>query len=95
MCGLLARSLGPSSDLEELVQAVFRGLVRNFDAPRAPAALRGFLIGIASREAKPPLRDRRARTWLGFGIRARGGAELPERVGSDGVTGAGREATDG
>jgi RNA polymerase sigma-70 factor (ECF subfamily) len=87
--GLLARSVGPSADLEDLVQEVFLGLFRNLDDLRDPAALRSFLVGIAIRQAKTALRKRRVRRWLSFGGRIGQGddgseGELPDLVGSDG-----------
>lgn len=82
--GLLARSVGPTSELEDLVQEVFLGLFRNLDDLRDPSALRSFLVGIAVRQAKTALRKRRVRRWLSFGGRDEQGGELPDRAGSDG-----------
>jgi RNA polymerase sigma-70 factor (ECF subfamily) len=82
--GLLVRSVGPSSEVEDLVQEVFLGLFRNLDDLRDPSALRSFLVGIAVRQAKTALRKRRVRRWLRFGAHDDEGNELPERAGADG-----------
>jgi RNA polymerase sigma-70 factor (ECF subfamily) len=78
--GLLIRSIGPTADVEDLVQEVFIGFFRNVSSLRDPAALRSFLVGIAIRQAKSALRKRRVRRWLHLSDPA----ELPEVVGSDG-----------
>jgi RNA polymerase sigma-70 factor (ECF subfamily) len=62
--GILRRSLGPSNDVEDMVQDVFLGFFRKIEDLRDPSALKSFLIGITLRTAGSALRKRRVRRWL-------------------------------
>jgi RNA polymerase sigma-70 factor (ECF subfamily) len=62
--GVVYRALGPSHDIEDLVQEVFAGFFKNLGTLREPSALRPFLVSIAMRKARTALRKRRARRWL-------------------------------
>ena len=62
--GILRRSLGPSADVEDLVQEAFLGLFRTLSGLRDPDALRSFIVGTALRVARSELRKRRVRRWL-------------------------------
>jgi RNA polymerase sigma-70 factor (ECF subfamily) len=62
--GILRRSLGPSADVEDLVQDAFLGLFRTLGGLRDPDALRSFIVGTALRVARSELRKRRVRRWL-------------------------------
>jgi RNA polymerase sigma-70 factor, ECF subfamily len=62
--GMLRRSLGPSNDVEDLVQEVFMGFFQSVKDLRDPAAMRSFLIGITLRTAGSSLRRKRVRRWL-------------------------------
>ena len=62
--GILRRTLGPSADVEDLVQDVFIGLFRTLPGLRDPDALRSFVVGTALRVARSELRRRRVRRWL-------------------------------
>jgi RNA polymerase sigma-70 factor, ECF subfamily len=62
--GLLRRSIGPGSEVEDAVQDVFLRFFRNLGTLRDPEAVRSFLIGITIRVAHSELRRRRFRRWL-------------------------------
>ena len=62
--GVLYRSVGPTHDVEDLVQDVFVGFFRNVGTLREASSLRPFLVGIALRTARSALRKRRVRKWL-------------------------------
>ena len=62
--GLLRRALGPSADVEDLVQEVFLRFFKRVGTLRDPNALRSFIVGIALRVARGELRSRRVRRWL-------------------------------
>jgi len=62
--GVLRRSLGPSADVEDLLQDAFIGLFRTLVGLRDPEALRSYVIGTALRVARSELRRRRVRRWL-------------------------------
>src|SRR3984957_15385995 len=62
--GILRRTLGPSADVEDLVQDAFIGLFRTLPGLRDPDALRSFVVGTALRVARSELRRRRVRRWL-------------------------------
>ncbi|EYF07755.1 RNA polymerase sigma factor [Chondromyces apiculatus] len=62
--GLLRRTLGPSTDVEDQVQEVFLRFFRQIDTLREPARVRSFLIGITVRVAGTEIRKRRVRRWL-------------------------------
>ncbi|HEY5241540.1 MAG TPA: sigma-70 family RNA polymerase sigma factor [Polyangiaceae bacterium] len=61
---VLFRSVGPSHDVEDLVQDVFIGFFKNVGTLRDPSSLRAFLVGIAVRTAHSALRKKRVRRWL-------------------------------
>jgi RNA polymerase sigma-70 factor (ECF subfamily) len=61
---VLFRSVGPSHDVEDLVQDVFIGFFKNVSTLRDPSSLRPFLVGIALRTAHSALRKKRVRRWL-------------------------------
>jgi RNA polymerase sigma-70 factor (ECF subfamily) len=62
--GILRRTLGPSADVEDLVQDTFIGLYRTLPGLRDPDALRSFVVGTALRVARSELRRKRVRRWL-------------------------------
>jgi RNA polymerase sigma-70 factor, ECF subfamily len=62
--GILARSLGPSDDVADLVQEVFLRFFREVKRLRDASALRSFLIGITVRVVRSEARRRRVRRWL-------------------------------
>jgi RNA polymerase sigma-70 factor, ECF subfamily len=62
--GLVVRALGPTVDIEDLVQDVFSVFFRKVSSLKDPSALRPFLIGIAIREIRSELRRRKIRNWL-------------------------------
>jgi RNA polymerase sigma-70 factor (ECF subfamily) len=62
--GILRRALGPSADVEDLVQDTFIGLYRTLPGLRDPDALRSFVVGTALRVARSELRRKRVRRWL-------------------------------
>lgn len=78
--GVLYRSVGPTHDIEDLVQDVFVGFFRNVGTLREAASLRPFLVGIALRTARSALRKRRVRRWL----RLSDDGIVPEVATSDG-----------
>jgi RNA polymerase sigma-70 factor (ECF subfamily) len=62
--GLLRRSLGPHTDVEDQVQEVFLRFFRHIEQLRDPARVRSFLIGITLRVSATELRRRKIRRWL-------------------------------
>jgi RNA polymerase sigma-70 factor, ECF subfamily len=58
------RALGPSADVDDIVQEVFSCLFRSFRQLRAPDALRAFVITVTKRMLGHELRRRRARAHL-------------------------------
>jgi RNA polymerase sigma-70 factor (ECF subfamily) len=62
--GLATRMLGPTGEIEDLVQDVFSIFFRKVRSLKNPAALRAFLFGITIREVRSHLRRRRVRKWL-------------------------------
>jgi RNA polymerase sigma-70 factor (ECF subfamily) len=62
--GLLRRSFGPQTDVEDQVQEVFLRFFRQVPTLRDPSAVRSFLIGITIRVVGTELRRRRVRRWL-------------------------------
>ena len=72
--GILRRSLGPSNDVDDLVQDVFLGFFRKVQDLRDPSALKSFLIGITLRTAGSSLRRKRVRRWLSLSATG----ELPD-----------------
>ena len=77
---VLYRSVGPTHDIEDLVQDTFAGFFRNVGTLRDDSSLRPFLVGIALRTARSALRKRRVRRWL----RLSDTGALPEVPTSDG-----------
>jgi len=77
---VLYRSVGPTHDVEDLVQDTFVGFFRNVGTLRDDSSLRPFLVGIALRTARSALRKRRVRRWL----RLSDSGTLPEVPTSDG-----------
>jgi RNA polymerase sigma-70 factor (ECF subfamily) len=61
---LLFRTLGPSADVDDLLQDVFFVLYRRAAEIRDPSALSGFVVGVTMRAARSELRRRRLRRWL-------------------------------
>ena len=62
--GIVRRSIGPESDVEDLVQEVFLRFYRNLSLLRNPGALRSFIFAISLRVTISELRSRRVRRWL-------------------------------
>src|SRR5262245_48446698 len=62
--GLLRRSFGPQTDVDDLLQEVFLRFFRQVPTLRDPTAVRSFLIGITIRVVGSELRRRRVRRWL-------------------------------
>jgi RNA polymerase sigma-70 factor (ECF subfamily) len=62
--GVVYRAIGPSNDIEDIVQDVFAGLFKNIGMLREPPSLRPFLVSIAIRKARSALRKRHALRWL-------------------------------
>jgi RNA polymerase sigma-70 factor (ECF subfamily) len=78
--GLIFRLLGPSAELEDLVQEVFVAVVFSIDRLRDPSLLRSWTLGIAVRSAKGYLRRKKRARWLTFLPTE----QLPERaIGAD------------
>jgi RNA polymerase sigma-70 factor (ECF subfamily) len=77
---VLYRSVGPTHDVEDLVQDTFAGFFKNVGTLRDDSSLRPFLVGIALRTARSALRKRRVRRWL----RLSDNGALPEVPTSDG-----------
>lgn len=64
--GVLYGALGPDNALEDLVQEVFLGFMRGAARIHEGAALRGYLISMAVRQAALEIRRRRVRRWVGL-----------------------------
>jgi RNA polymerase sigma-70 factor (ECF subfamily) len=62
--GIVRRSIGPESEVEDLVQEVFLRFYRNLSLLRNPGALRSFIFAISLRVTISELRSRRVRRWL-------------------------------
>lgn len=62
--GIVRRSLGHESEVEDLVQEVFLRFYRNLSLLRNPGALRSFIFAISLRVTISELRSRRVRKWL-------------------------------
>jgi RNA polymerase sigma-70 factor, ECF subfamily len=75
---LLARSLGPSVDVDDRVQEVFLTLWRRAPDLRDLGALRSFVVSITVRVARSELRRRRYLGWLSF----HADEELPDLEGA-------------
>lgn len=63
---VLARILGPTAELDDLVQEVFIRVLDKIADLREPAAFRGFLTSVAVFVSREALRKRRRRSWLTF-----------------------------
>jgi RNA polymerase sigma-70 factor (ECF subfamily) len=70
----LRRLLGPSDDMEDLVHDVFVDALEGIDKLREPAALPGWVTGIAVITAKRRLQRQYRRRWLSLSP----SGELPE-----------------
>jgi RNA polymerase sigma-70 factor, ECF subfamily len=64
---VLLRSLGGSSDVEDVMQDVFLVVVRRAREIREASAFRSFVVGVTLRCAKNELRKRAVRRVIGFG----------------------------
>ena len=64
--GILRRSLGPTHDVEDLVQDVFMRFFDSIEELREPGATKSFLFGITLRVAGSWLRRKRVRRWVLF-----------------------------
>ena len=64
--GVLRRSLGPTHDVEDLVQDVFMRFFDSIDELREAGAMKSFLFGITLRVAGSWLRRKRVRRWVLF-----------------------------
>lgn len=62
--GVLHGSLGRDSSIEDLIQEVFLVFVRSANTIKDGSKLRGFLSGVAVRQAATEIRRRRVRRWL-------------------------------
>jgi RNA polymerase sigma-70 factor (ECF subfamily) len=71
---MLARALGPRSDVEDLVQEVFLRVFVRVPSLRDPSALRPFILSIAGNVLKWEIRRR----WVGRRIRLSMTGSLPE-----------------
>jgi RNA polymerase sigma-70 factor, ECF subfamily len=61
---ILRRSLGPSHDVDDLMQEAFLSLFEAGRRLREPQALKAYVIAIASRTARGELRKRWVRRWV-------------------------------
>lgn len=77
---VLFRAVGPTHDVEDLVQDVFIGFFRNVGTLRDLSSLRPFLVGIALRTARSALRKKRVRRWLHLS----NDGQVPEVAAEDG-----------
>ncbi|MEO8181849.1 MAG: RNA polymerase sigma factor [Deltaproteobacteria bacterium] len=64
--GMVYRLLGRESDLEDLVQDIFVYALLSIKKLREPAALKGWLLGIATGKARSYIRRRWRQRWLRF-----------------------------
>jgi RNA polymerase sigma-70 factor (ECF subfamily) len=62
--GLVYRLLGREADSEDIVQEVFIYAFSSIDKLREPAALKGWLLGVAAGKVRALLRRRRRQRWL-------------------------------
>ena len=58
--------LGREGELDDIVQEVFIYAFNSINKLREPAALRGWLLGIAVGQVRSHLRSRYRRRWLSF-----------------------------
>ena len=71
---VLAKALGPTSEIEDLTQEVFLRVFGRLPSLRDPSALRAFVLGVAMNVLKWELRRR----WIGRRVRLSGTGELPD-----------------
>ena len=71
---VLAKALGPTSEIEDLTQEVFLRVFGRLPALRDPSALRAFVLGVAMNVLKWELRTR----WIGRRVRLSWTGELPD-----------------
>jgi RNA polymerase sigma-70 factor, ECF subfamily len=64
--GMVYRLLGREAELDDIVQEVFIYALNSIDKLREPAALKGWLFGIAVGQVRTHLRWRFRRRWLSF-----------------------------
>ncbi len=64
--GMAFRLLGRQAELDDIVQEVFIYALYSIDKLREPAALKGWLLGIAVGKVRSHLRQRYRRRWLSF-----------------------------
>jgi RNA polymerase sigma-70 factor (ECF subfamily) len=76
---VLCRSMGPGQDVDDLIQEVFLRLFRKLPSLRDPAALRSFVLSIATHVVQGELRGRWFRRWLGLSS----DGKLPEGTADD------------
>jgi RNA polymerase sigma-70 factor (ECF subfamily) len=74
---LLARTIGPSLDIDDLTQEVFLRLFVRLSSLRDPSALRPFTLSVAANVLKWELRRR----WVGRRVRLSETGALPELEG--------------
>ncbi len=79
---LAYRLLGRDSELDDIVQEVFIYALHSIDKLREPAAVKGWLLGIAVGKVRSHLRRRYRRRWLAF--LPHDEVPEPEAVASDG-----------
>ena len=60
---VLRRSLGPSSDVEDMAQEVFLTVFRKAETIRTPAALRAYITSVAALTGRSQLRKRWVQRW--------------------------------
>jgi RNA polymerase sigma-70 factor, ECF subfamily len=63
---IVRRTLGPDTDIEDVVQLVFMQLFAKVHTLREPQALAAFIISITSLTLRRELRRRRLESWLGL-----------------------------
>ncbi len=62
---LMAKALGPSSEVEDLVGDVFLSLFENARNIRSATSLRSYVVSVAMNAARRELRRRKQRAWFG------------------------------
>jgi RNA polymerase sigma-70 factor (ECF subfamily) len=63
---MIRRTLGPASDVEDLLQEVFLQLFAKVHRLREPKVLKAFIISITTLTMCQELRRRKLRSWLGI-----------------------------
>jgi RNA polymerase sigma-70 factor, ECF subfamily len=74
---ILRRALGPSHDVDDLMQEAFLSLFEAGGRLREPRALKAYVIAISSRTARGELRKRWVRRW----VKLLPGGDLDEETG--------------